>query len=281
MGQPGAPVVPDCDQHQHAVRLTRPFQLATTPVTVAEFARFVTATGRRNDAERSGRAQGHSRFGTGWTKGLTWRSTGLNVPGETPVRVVSWNDAVAHWAWAANETGLPVRLPTEAEREYACRAATRGPYNAPGPATNLGWFADNSGDVAMDADALQRASAARYLSVVATNKCRPRPVGSKRPNAWRLYDMHGNVWQWCANAFRPYPIGHVTDPTGPANPAPHSAIRPMCRMVRRGHAWHVVQPRVLVAQHRLGAHRLSRRCRRLVSAFTPTALRSSRRVPCG
>jgi len=112
---------------------------------------------------------------------------------EAPVENVNWDDAVA---WCAKLTekhpGFVYRLPTEAEWEYACRAGTSGPWNHPGAKLDdLGWYDQNAGS-------------------------KTHPVRQKRPNAWGLHDCHGNVWEWCADWFGPYPKGSVTDPTGPS-----------------------------------------------------------------
>ena len=210
MGNPDEPPSDDYDQHAHRVTLTRPFAIAAKPTTVGQFAQFVDETGYRTDAERAGRGQGKAKGSLYWFKRMTWRTTAAGLPSDTPVVVVSWNDAVAYCQWASGRTGLAVRLPTEAEWEYACRAGTTGPYNAAGPVTDLGWFAENS---------------ATPLGA-GPPKPRPQPVGRKRPNAWGLFDMHGNVWQWCADAFGQYPAGPITDPTGP------KAERPMFRSAR-------------------------------------------------
>jgi formylglycine-generating enzyme required for sulfatase activity len=121
-----------------------------------------------------------------------------------PVEYVSWFDAtnycskLTQWGWAAGR--IPIncayRLPTEAEWEYACRGWTsdrRFSYgDDPGYTnlTNYAWYYDNSGDMT-------------------------HPVGQKLPNAWGLYDMHGNVWEWCQDWYGPYPGGVVIDPQGP------------------------------------------------------------------
>ena len=87
------------------------------------------------------------------------------------------------------------RLPTEAEWEYACRAGN----------TNRFHFGH---DVA-EGDA--------YAWTAENCEATTHPVGLKKPNAWGLHDMHGNVWEWCSDWFEPYPPKALTDPTGPAN----------------------------------------------------------------
>jgi formylglycine-generating enzyme required for sulfatase activity len=113
---------------------------------------------------------------------------------EAPAEQVNWDDAVA-WCGKLTEKhpGFVYRLPTEAEWESACRAGTSGPWNLPGAKLDdLGWYDQNAGS-------------------------QTHPVRQKRPNAWGLYDCHGNVWEWCADWYGPYPKGSVTDPTGPSN----------------------------------------------------------------
>jgi len=129
-----------------------------------------------------------------------------------PVETVSWNEATEYCAkLTAREraagklaSGYKYRLPTEAEWEYACRAGTttRFSYGDDPDYTRLADYAWNNGNSGVQA----------------------HPVGMKKPNAWGLYDMHGNVSEWCLDWYGTYPGGSVTDPRGPT-PVSNRAIR--------------------------------------------------------
>ncbi len=136
---------------------------------------------------------------------------------QRPVENVSWYDATNYCGkLTAREraagrlpAGYEYRLPTEAEWEYACRAgtATRFSYGDDLNYTSLGdyaWYSGNSGS-------------------------QTHPVGKKLPNTWGLYDMHGNVWEWCQDWYGTYPGGSVTDPRGPNTGS---------NRVGRGGSWH-------------------------------------------
>jgi formylglycine-generating enzyme required for sulfatase activity len=116
-----------------------------------------------------------------------------------PVELVRWEDAVEFCKKLSElpeekKAGRVYRLPTEAEWEYACRAGSKAAYSFGANSKTLGdyaWFVDNSGE-------------------------QTHPVGEKKANAWGLYDMHGNVWEWCSDCWGRYPKGSVSDPSGPS-----------------------------------------------------------------
>jgi len=134
---------------------------------------------------------------------------------EDPVQSVSWDDAQVFIA-RLNERveGLNARLPTEAEWEYACRAGTESPFA----------FGDTITPEQVNYDGhYSHAGAPEGLY-----RDRTVPVKALPSNGWGLYQMHGNVWEWCADWFGDYPEGPVFDPTGPAD----DAVR-----VLRGGSW--------------------------------------------
>ena len=106
-----------------------------------------------------------------------------------PVENVVWEDCQKFCQKLRQRDGRPYRLPAEAEWEYACRAGTKTEYYSGDGEEALkkaGWYAANSGS-------------------------KTHPVGKLKENAWGLYDMHGNVWQWCYEAYAPSPNGSIKD----------------------------------------------------------------------
>ncbi|MDD5068704.1 MAG: SUMF1/EgtB/PvdO family nonheme iron enzyme [Candidatus Pacebacteria bacterium] len=145
------------------------------------------------------------------------------IGSENPVETMGFEGAQAFCAELKAMTGLDVRLPTEAEWEYSCRAGTTTAFYA-------GDSSNNYDDPVMD-------SIGWYDSNSATPDYQPgygttHPVGQKLPNAFGLYDMSGNVWQYCQDWFDVYQADAVTDPQGPAfNPAYPSHV------LRGGYWW--------------------------------------------
>ncbi|MBF0246209.1 MAG: formylglycine-generating enzyme family protein [Planctomycetes bacterium] len=129
-----------------------------------------------------------------------------------PVENVSWDDAVAFCKKLTERErsagllpeGWRYSLPTEAQWEYAYRAGTTGPYA--GDLDAMAWYYSNSGN-------------------------QTHPVGQKKPNAWGLYDMHGNVWEWCLDWYQDDITSYTSDPYGPASGS---------NRVRRGGSWNYI-----------------------------------------
>ena len=152
-----------------------------------------------------------------------------------PVENVSWDDAKSfcdklNKRYAGKlPRGYKFDLPTEAQWEYACRAGTKTALNNGKnlifmyqPCSNLdevGWYTENSTTIDGNAS---------FFSKLFGDNRKTQPVGQKRPNNWGLYDMHGNVWEWCRDWYGDYSNGAVTDPAGPLNGS---------NRVRRGGSW--------------------------------------------
>ena len=182
---------------QHRVRISRPFCLGTCEVTVGQFRQFVADVSYLTEAEKDGKG-GYGNDATGqWMQKPEWKwlEPGFTQSDVHPVVHVSWNDAVAFCEWLSRKEGTTYRLPTEAEREYACRAGT----------TTL-WHCGDS-----DATLQER------VWFAANSQGKTHPVGQLKPNAWGLFDLHGNVWEWCGDWFDNgyYQNLPSADPMGP------------------------------------------------------------------
>ena len=201
---------------QHRVRITKPFYLGTYHVTRGQFRHFVKDSGYKTDAEKG------VRPGTlGWnadkmkmefSQKYSWLNAGFEQTDEHPVVCVSWNDATAFCKWLNHNEGKTYRLPTEAEWEYACRAGTTTRYYSGDDPETLA----KVGNVA-DATAKEKFPNWKYTIKANDGYFFTAPVGRFMPNAFGLYDMHGNAWQWCADWYGAayYATSPTDDPTGP------------------------------------------------------------------
>jgi formylglycine-generating enzyme required for sulfatase activity len=190
----------ELDEPQHEVTISQDYYLGVYEVTQAQYKKVMGENPSEFQSNKV--AMLHPQTGQ-----LAKEIDSSNHP----VEAVSWQDAVKFCQRLSElpeekKAGRVYRLPTEAEWEYACRAGSKKAFSFGVGAKSLGdhaWYRENS------------------------NK-QTHPVGEKKPNAWGLYDMHGNVWEWCSDWYGEYPIGAVTDPVGP---------REGSYRVQRGGSW--------------------------------------------
>lgn len=173
-----------------SVVIERPFAAGRYEVTVAEFRRFVDATGYVTDAEKGGTCYTYNRSRQWvWQAGTDWRKPGFSQEDNHPVVCVSWRDAMAYVTWLSDVTGEPYRLPTEAEWEYLARAGTTTP-----------WFWGGKQDC-------KRANCC--TGTLWLNK-QTRSVGSYSANPFGFHDTAGNVWEWTGSAYSERLSGYET-----------------------------------------------------------------------
>ena len=193
---------------RHSVRISKGYYLGKYAVTVGDFKRFVDMRGYKTEGERDGKGA-YGWTGKEWKQDskITWRNPGFTQTDQDPVVCLSWNDAESYCQWLSEVEGEAYRLPTESEWEYACRSGSSTAY------------CFGEGDARLG----------EYAWYGANSDSKTHPVGQKAPNAWGLYDMHGNVWEWCRDWYGDYSSGSLTDPTG--------ASTGSCR-VDRGGSWY-------------------------------------------
>jgi formylglycine-generating enzyme len=224
MGSPTSEAERDANETQHAVTLTQGIYMGKYPVTQGEYLALLGGN--------------PSSFTT-----RDYYGTPISPDTNRPVEQVRWADATNYCAQLTQQeqaagrllAGWIYRLPTESEWEYACRAGT----------TNAFYYGDAlHGGMANFYDYYEYD--ASYGDIIVQNPTVPwlprtTTVGSYQPNAWGLYDMHGNVWEWCLDWYGAYPVGSVANPQGPASGSTRvfrggnwSAFGAFCRSAKRG-----------------------------------------------
>src|SRR5262245_5889339 len=181
MGSPESEAGRGEDETQHQVTLTKGFYLAIHPVTQATWREVSDRTPASEDG-----------------------FLGDDLPAETDTENAGWEHCLEFLRKLSEGDGHAYRLPTEAEWEYACRAGTTTPF----------YFGETISTKQANYDCLnpnpEWQRGARAMA-------KPTPVGSFPPNAFGLYDMHGNVWERCQDYYGAYPKKAVVDPRGPKN----------------------------------------------------------------
>lgn len=187
MGSPPSEQGSHDDESLHQVTITQDYYLSVYEVTQAQ---YKTITGKNPSYFQGKVIERHPQTGR-VEKEISIDSANY------PVEQVTWDDAVDFCKRLSDlpqekQAGRVYKLPTEAQWEYACRAGSQTAFDFGPEANSLGnhaWFVMNSNG-------------------------RTHAVGEKQPNAWGLYDMHGNVWEWCSDWFGDYPKASVSDPAG-------------------------------------------------------------------
>lgn len=217
MGSPDTGAEIRKNEKQHSVKVGD-FYMMSHPVTIKQFEAFIESTAYQTDADKDGGSD--FRDGKKWVKkaGTNWRCDvkgNIQTDKNHPVIHVSWNDAVAYTAWMSKSYKGYFRLPTEAEWEFAARGGNQSQgyeYSGSNDLNEVGWYHKNSGK-------------------------KTHPVSEIKPNELGLYDMSGNVWEWCGDWYDEnyYNLCHgkgtVEDPSGPDTGS--------CRVVR-GASWNFI-----------------------------------------
>jgi formylglycine-generating enzyme required for sulfatase activity len=224
----------DGEGPQHDVHITKPFYMGQYEVTLREFLVFYFDAKYKLECERDGQTSwGYAADGKTLVESRNFRpwAPGWKIEQDHPAVYISWNDAVAFCGWLSKREGKTYRLPTEAEWEYCCRAGANGRYccgNDPEQLVACGNVAD------ADRKAIAgKAILARFdepgkkthttFSFPFVSRrdgyAWTAPVGKFHPNAFGLYDMQGNVWEWCSDWYDEHYYQHspADDPQGPSS----------------------------------------------------------------
>ncbi len=197
------------DEQQHQVFLPKKYYIQKTEVTRGQFRKFILDSGYVTEAEKNGGCWVNTKDER-WVKKMEYnwynsanKDTESIESDNYPVNCISWNDAQEFINWLNSKEKMNYRLPTEAEWEYACRAGTDTPFSY---GNCLSQNQENFGHLGP------------FFLECQGNFSNPNKmltsVASLKPNPWGLFDMHGNLLEWCQDWYGPYPENSVNDPTG-------------------------------------------------------------------
>lgn len=176
---------------QHEVTISARFAVMEAEVTRGQFAQFVQEQKYQTTGGCYSLAQGKFELNAK----ADWRNPGFEQTDQHPVVCINWNDASAYARWLSGKTGKNYRLLSEAEWEYAARAGSTTRYS----------FGDRSEDLCSHANVADRAAKAQFkdwtIAECGDGFVYTAPVKTYRPNAWGLYDLHGNAWEWVADCL--------------------------------------------------------------------------------
>ena len=225
MGSPPEEKGSHDDERQHSVKITHDYYLGVFEVTQAQYKKVMGKNPSyfqgNNVAER--------------IPALIHPETGRTIAEEKiifvntdnyPVEFATWREAVEFCKRLSElqeekAAKRVYRLPTEVEWEYACRAGTKTAYSFGADRNALkdfDWFGENSAGKIINCYRIWEKSSKNldvYIEKLLENGCKTHPVGTKKANPWGLYDMHGNVSEWCSDFYGEYPRQSITDPSEP------------------------------------------------------------------
>jgi sulfatase modifying factor 1 len=215
----------------HKVRISKPFYFGKHEVTIGQWKQFLADSKYVPESERDGTgAWGYNpkiQYFEGRDKKYSWADPGFKQADDHPVVNVTYADSLAFCDWLSKKDGHKYRLPTEAEWEYACRAGSTTTFASGDEPNSLAGVA-----ALYDAETVKLFPQWKENALLKSDGQQfTAPVGSYKPNEFGLYDMHGNVWEWCSDWYGEdyYANSPSDDPQGPE----------MGRQrVRRGGSWH-------------------------------------------